>query len=92
MRSHDMTSFSRHSRQETLIADVTVAVYQLVLREARPSNWLDLELALWRVVRNCVESWSSIDGGNSALTGRHHTEHVPFVSSTAEVALQGYRA
>jgi hypothetical protein len=92
VRSHDMTSFSRHSRQETLIADVTIAVYQLVLHEARPSNWLDLELALWRVVRNRVESWSSIDGGSSVSSNRHHAEHVPLLSSTAEVALQSFRA
>jgi hypothetical protein len=84
-----MTSFSRHSRQEALIADVTVAVYQLVLREARPSNWLDLQLALWHVVRNRVEAWGSMDGGSSAWSGRHHSEHAPFVASTAEVALQG---
>lgn len=89
MRSHDMTSFSRHSRQEALVADVTIAVYEVVLREACPSNWLDLQLALWRVVRNRVEAWGSTDGGSPAFSNRHHTEHSPFASSTADVALHG---
>ena len=50
-------------RHEALIADVTIAVYEVVLGEARPANWLDLELALWGVVRNRLEAWGLFHGG-----------------------------
>jgi len=78
----DTKSSLPHDRAEALIADVTNAVYQLVLRETRPSNWLGLQLALWAVVRTRVEAMSppsavvaqrsecdrSIDSGSVSLT------------------------
>ena len=62
MPSHDLGHVSHHDRIEAVIADVTCAVYQVVLSEVRPSNWLDLQLALWDVVRSRFEAWGLADG------------------------------
>lgn len=58
MCSYDLKPSLDPDRREALIADVTCAVYQAVLREGCRSNWLDLQLTLWDVVRSRLEAWA----------------------------------
>ncbi len=57
MCSHDLKPVADSDRREALIADVTCAVYQVVLKGMPRSNWLDLQLALWHTVRSRLEAW-----------------------------------
>jgi hypothetical protein len=42
---------------ENIAAELTTAVYPLVLRHALRGSWLDLELGLWRALAETVENW-----------------------------------
>lgn len=85
MPSHDHKPSLRDDRQEAFIADVTCAVYQVVLRDAHPSNWLDLQLALWDVIRCRLEAWR-IDERDSVLCLDRDGEHEEIAASIADVA------
>ena len=42
---------------ETLAAELTEAAYPVALRHGLGDRWLDLELELWRVLREAVNRW-----------------------------------
>jgi hypothetical protein len=42
---------------ETLAAELTAAVYPIALRHGVRGKWLDLELDLWRVLKETVKNW-----------------------------------
>lgn len=89
MTSRDLTRSLSHDQQEELIADVTCAVYQIALSEARNLNWLDLQLALWRVVRSRLEAWGPNDGDIPLHDCRRNRE---FEVITASISDAGHHA
>jgi hypothetical protein len=45
-------------RPEDLAAELTGAVYPLVLRRGPKDRWINVELALWRALTETVEEWA----------------------------------
>ena len=43
---------------ENLSAELTEAAYPAVLRQGVGSNWLDLELDMWKALTATVKSWA----------------------------------
>jgi hypothetical protein len=52
---------------EDFAAELTVAAYPLVLRQRPTGSWLDLELELWKVLRQTVRSWKRNSPGESRV-------------------------
>ncbi|QDT53048.1 hypothetical protein Pan44_10630 [Caulifigura coniformis] len=77
MHSSEFILSNDDDRLEAFIADLTTAVYQAVLSSGA-INWLDLQLSLWRVVRECIAEWEVID-------------NVPFASFEPPEGLVGTR-
>jgi hypothetical protein len=50
-------SIDRDRLLESFAADLALAAYRVALPAARPGNWVDLELAIWRSLAEKVESW-----------------------------------
>src|SRR5437868_2539314 len=48
----------RDVRIENFAAELTRAVYPLVLRRGLRGSWLEVELGLWRAVAQTVEKWA----------------------------------
>lgn len=69
MCSHDLKPVADSDRREALIADVTCAVYQVVLKGMPRSNWLDLQLALWHAVRSRLEGRDPLESAPSLGEG-----------------------
>jgi hypothetical protein len=44
-------------RFDDFIAELTEAAYPIALRHKGTQEWLDLELALWRVMAQTVQKW-----------------------------------
>jgi hypothetical protein len=42
-------------RLEDLVAELTVAAYAVALRHGLGDNWLDLELTLWKTLKETVQ-------------------------------------
>src|SRR5258707_359420 len=52
------TARDRAMRVEEFAAELTGAVYPLVLRRRPGSSWLDVELDLWKALTRTVKRWS----------------------------------
>jgi hypothetical protein len=50
---------NRNPHLENIAAELTSAVYPLVLRHGLKLSWLDLELDLWRVLAETVKKMGS---------------------------------
>jgi hypothetical protein len=46
------------NRLENFVADLTSAVYSIVLRRGLSDSWLKAELSLWRVLEDTVKKWA----------------------------------
>jgi len=42
---------------DNLAAELTEAAYPVMLRHGVPDNWLDLELDLWKTLKETVMKW-----------------------------------
>ena len=51
------TAQDRDARLENFAAELTHAVYRLVLQRVPKDPWLELELDLWSVVTEAVKKW-----------------------------------
>jgi hypothetical protein len=60
---------TRDNQVENIAAELTSAVYTLVLRHGFPVSWLDLELGLWRALAESVKK-----------VGRETSLTLPFAS------------
>jgi len=49
---------NRHIRLENLAAELTRAVYRVVLRRGLKDSWLKVELGLWRALAETVKKWA----------------------------------
>jgi hypothetical protein len=58
MSDHHRTTPDRDIRPEDLAAELTGAVYSLVLRRGPKDRWINVELALWRALTETVEEWA----------------------------------
>ncbi len=63
MRATDMNDIpdparDRDSRLESFAAELTSAVYPVVLRRSPKSSWLKVELALWKALTKTVKRWA----------------------------------
>jgi hypothetical protein len=56
--AHDVAR-ARDVRLENFAAELTGAVYPLVLRRGPKHAWIHVELALWRALAETVEKWTS---------------------------------
>ena len=54
---HEMTARDRDASLETFAAELTNAAYAIALRHRTGGSWVDLELALWRVLAETVIKW-----------------------------------
>jgi hypothetical protein len=54
---HD-TAQAWDSRLENFVAELTRAVYALVLRRGLKDSWLKVELGLWRALAETVQKWA----------------------------------
>jgi hypothetical protein len=64
MRATDMNDIhdagrGRDIRLANFAAELTSAVYPLVLRRGPKNSWVQVELALWRALAETVEKWTS---------------------------------
>ena len=57
MTVQEMTTPDRDASLETFTAELTNAAYGIALRHRRVGSWVDLELALWRVLAETVTRW-----------------------------------
>ncbi len=57
MTVQEMTARDRDGSLETFTAELTNAAYGIALRHRRLGSWVDLELALWRVLAETVTRW-----------------------------------
>jgi hypothetical protein len=48
---------NRDTLLESLAAELTLAAYQVALRNRDRGTWLDLELELWRALTGTVKTW-----------------------------------
>jgi hypothetical protein len=51
-------TFNPEPLLENIAAELTSAVYPVVLRHGLRGSWLDLELGLWRALAETVENWA----------------------------------
>ena len=50
-------SGDQHIFQDALAAKLTDAAYAVALRHDRPGSWIDLELELWKVLSETIQTW-----------------------------------
>ncbi len=55
--THDATR-ERDTRLENFAAELTSAVYALLLRRGLKGSWVHVELSLWRALAETVEKWT----------------------------------
>jgi hypothetical protein len=55
--SNHSASGSRDTFLENFGAELTEAAYPVMLRRGAVDNWLDLELELWKVLKETVNKW-----------------------------------
>jgi hypothetical protein len=55
--SNNSTIGSRDTFLENFGAELTEAVYPVLLRHGAVDSWLDLELELWKVLKETVKKW-----------------------------------
>jgi hypothetical protein len=54
MNDHRALAGNADHALETFVAELTAAAYPVALRHGGRDKWLDLELDLWRVLRDTV--------------------------------------
>jgi hypothetical protein len=52
-----MNDGDRDKAIESLVAEVTVTAYAVVLRHGAGGSWVDLELELWEALARTVQKW-----------------------------------
>jgi hypothetical protein len=52
-------------RVENFAAELTAAVYQVVLRHGAGERWLELELGLWHSITGTMDKWVPEFSGNA---------------------------
>jgi hypothetical protein len=57
MDSNNSALASRDTFLENFGAELTEAAYPVMLRHGTVDNWLDLQLELWKVVKETVNKW-----------------------------------
>ena len=57
MSDNHRTARDRATRIENFAAELTHAVYPLVLRRGLKGSWIKMELGLWRVVAEVLKKW-----------------------------------
>jgi hypothetical protein len=58
------TAGERNRSVEQIAAELAEAAYGVALRHAKKGSWVDLELGLWKVLADKLETW---DKGNVGL-------------------------
>jgi hypothetical protein len=58
MSDNYRTAWDRDIRLENFAAELTSAVYPLVLRRGLKGSWLKVELSLWRALAEIVKKWT----------------------------------
>jgi hypothetical protein len=58
MIDNPRTAWDRDTRIENFAAELTRAVYPLVLRRGLKGSWLKAELGLWRALAETVRKWA----------------------------------
>jgi hypothetical protein len=58
MSDNHRTAWDRDTRLEDFAAELTSAVYPLVLRRGPRASWLKVELGLWRALAGTVKRWA----------------------------------
>ena len=53
----DQRSFETPPDLENFVAELTEAVYPVALRHKADTEWLDLELGLWKTLTQTVKNW-----------------------------------
>ena len=57
MLGFDGSTTTGNTHLESLVAELTSAVYLIALRHDDRESWADLELELWRAVMDTVRKW-----------------------------------
>ena len=57
MSDNPRTACDRATRIENFAAELTRAVYPLVLRRGLKGSWIKMELGLWRAVAEVLKKW-----------------------------------
>ena len=57
MNSNHYTTSNRDVMLENFGAALTEAAYPVMLRHGAADNWLDLELDLWKALKEAVKKW-----------------------------------
>jgi hypothetical protein len=75
MKATDLADISDTARDldlrlEEFAAELTGAVYPLVLPRRPKDSWLELELALWKALMKTVERWSRLRPAASSADDR----------------------
>ena len=58
MSDNHRTACDRDTQMESFVAELTRAVYCLVLRRGLKDSWLQVELGLWRALAETVQEWA----------------------------------
>jgi hypothetical protein len=72
MRESQRTAGDRDVRSENFAAELTSAVYPLVLRRGLKESWLKVELDLWKALAETVREWVDrrpTDASSDAIVG-----------------------
>jgi hypothetical protein len=89
MNDNDGAPCTRDPQLENIAAELTSAVYPLVLRHALRVSWLDLELGQWRALAESVKklgreaSLALPVGSENVMKGRSRRGTLPAKSSAA---------
>jgi hypothetical protein len=57
MDSNDSASADRDTILDNFGAELTEAAYPVMLRYGAVDSWLELELELWKIMREIVKKW-----------------------------------
>jgi hypothetical protein len=71
---------TRDAFLEKLGAELTRAAYPVMLRHGAVDDWLELELELWKVVKETVKKWDEewpIAGVMLVISGNPQNESAP---------------
>jgi len=82
--THRTVSY-QDNRAESFAAELTSAVYPLVLRHGLKGSWLSLELGLWRALETTVKTWAWVLLPDSAAleTDRRQESFLADLTDTA---------
>ena len=70
MSDNHSASWNRDTLLENFAAEVTSTAYAVALRHGVEDKWLELELELWKALKETVKKWDQ---------GPPHFSDVPFV-------------